>query len=71
MKKSGQANLALFLYFFTEKSRLCLQNLFSLIVMKSTFPPCLTFLASVFRTFLTRFSDPGPAGYLEEFKVLT
>ena len=29
------------------------------------FPPCLIFLVSVFRTFLTHFSDP--TGYLEEF----
>ena len=35
------------------------------------FPHGLTFLVSVFGTFLTRFSDPAPAGYLQEFKVLT
>ena len=36
------------------------------------FPPGLTFLASVFGTFLTRFSDLAfPGMYLEEFKVLT
>ena len=34
-KKSGQANLALFLYFFTEKVGYVYKNLFSLIVMKS------------------------------------
>ena len=39
---------------------------------KVVFPPGLTFLASVFGTFLTYFSDPTfQAGYLEEFKVLT
>ena len=34
------------------------------------FPPGLTFLASVFWTFLSYFSGPA-TGYLEEFKVLT
>ena len=34
---------------------------------KWVFPPSLTFLASVFWTFLPYFSDP----ILEEFKVLT